>query len=96
MSHPGTVHRWLDLCLRLPVDASERTLDAALTGFNPVMSLPSRTRALSEMRVCIHPAVRANVATIAAFAAKQAQPGTARYAHVFLTGARAIRDGRRL
>jgi hypothetical protein len=90
------VHRWLDLCLRLPVGASERTLDAALTGFNPVMSLPSRRRALSEMRLCIHPTVRANLGTLTAFAAKYEEPGTRRYVAIFLTGARAIRDGRRL
>jgi hypothetical protein len=95
-AHPGTTQRLLDLYLRLPVSAPDALLERELTAHNPGLSNAARAVRLSEMRLCTNRTVRANLATIAAWAAQRAQPDTWRYTHAFLTAARAIRDGRPL
>jgi hypothetical protein len=94
--HPGTTQRLLDLCLSLPVGAPDHVLDAALTAHSPGLAHATRLVRMSEMRVCTHPRVRASLATIAAWASLRGAPDTARYAHAFITAARAIRDRRQL
>jgi hypothetical protein len=95
-NHPGTTQRLLDLYLRLPVSAPDALLERELATHSPGLSDRSRGVRLSEMRLCTNRTVRANLATIAAWAAQRAQPSSARYTHAFLAAARAIRDGRPL
>jgi hypothetical protein len=92
----GTSQRWLDLCLGLPVAASEDLLKGALFGHSPFLTPETRVVRLSQMRLLTNALVRANVATIANYAGRRAEPGSRRYTTAFLSAASAIRKGNAL
>lgn len=100
---PGVTYRWLDFCLSLPVAAPDALLERRLTEYNPGLAATVRPVRLSEMRLLTNRKVRDNIGSISAWAlrgkAPYRQPNapqSARYAHAFITAARAIRDGRQL